>query len=145
MQQRQYSDNELFGIIQEVYFGATSWEQGRQAALRGRTLSDNPETPDTISYDEWKKGFVHGAVYDVPQSGQIEEIVMVGILPVIEVQVLPARSFWAVLNNLQIDLHLSVPELARRIGLAEERLCAGMIMFGFYDSDAIPMYDRVAV
>ncbi|HBP5955147.1 TPA: AsnC family protein, partial [Pseudomonas aeruginosa] len=23
MQQRQYSDNELFGIIQEVYFGAT--------------------------------------------------------------------------------------------------------------------------
>nr|WP_172688478.1 hypothetical protein [Pseudomonas putida] len=70
---------------------------------------------------------------------------MVGILPVIEVQVLPARSFWAVLNNLQIDLHLSVPELARRIGLAEERLCAGMIMFGFYDSDAIPMYDRVAV
>lgn len=87
MQQRQYSDNELFGIIQEVYFGATSWEQGRQAALRGRTLSDNPETPDTISYDEWKKGFVHGAVYDVPQSEQIEEIVMVGILPVIEVQV----------------------------------------------------------
>nr|WP_237047260.1 hypothetical protein [Pseudomonas aeruginosa]QLG05585.1 hypothetical protein [Pseudomonas aeruginosa] len=77
MQQRQYSDNELFGIIQEVYFGATSWEQGRQAALRGRTLSDNPETPDTISYDEWKKGFVHGAVYDVPQSEQIEEIVMV--------------------------------------------------------------------
>jgi hypothetical protein len=38
MQQRQYSDNELFGIIQEVYFGATSWEQGRQAALRGRTF-----------------------------------------------------------------------------------------------------------
>lgn len=36
MQQRQYSDNELFGIIQEVYFGATSWEQG----VRLRTRPD---------------------------------------------------------------------------------------------------------
>jgi hypothetical protein len=85
-----------------------------------------------------EEGVRSWSVYDVPQSELIEEIVMVGILPVIEVQVLPARSFWAVLNNLQIDLHLSAPELARRIGLAEERLCAGMIMFGFYDSMRSP-------
>lgn len=145
MTNRQYNDSELCNFISEFYFGDTTWERGRKAALQGGSQADNPEIPNTFAHYEWKKGFVHGAVHDVPKGTEVEEVEVTGTLPVIEVQVMPVRSFWAVLNNLQIDRHLTIAELARWIGMPEERLCEGMMFFGFYDPDAIPMHDRVAV
>ena len=92
MKHRQYEDSELLMVIDGIYFG-TTWEQGRLAALRGMTLGDNPEEPDTVNHDEWKKGFVHGSVTDQKSEGVVEKIEMIGFLPTIEVQVLPERSF----------------------------------------------------
>lgn len=144
MKHRQYEDSELLMVIDGIYFG-TPWEQGRLAALRGMTLGDNPEEPDTVNHDEWKKGFVHGSVTDQKSEGVVEKIEMIGLLPAIEVQVLPERSFWAVLNNLQIDRSLTVTQLARRAGVSEEQLCERMMIFGFFDPDSVPMHMRVAV
>ena len=64
-------------------------------------------------------------------------------LPVMDVQVVPERSFWAVLNNLAIDLVLSKRELAERFDLNQEMLEERMVVYGFYDEDAIPMHERV--
>ncbi|HHH9441245.1 TPA: hypothetical protein ACP32N_003182 [Pseudomonas aeruginosa] len=144
MQYRKYEDSELLTVIDDLYFG-TPWEQGRLAALRGLTLGDNTETPDTVNHDEWKKGFVHGSVSNRSPETEIDNIEVIGLLPVIEMQVLPERSFWAVLNNLQIDRGLTVTQLAKRVGVSEEQLCERMMIFGFFDPDSVPMHMRVAV
>ena len=116
----------------------TEWEAGRKASQNGGCMSDNPYEPETVSKDEWDRGFVHGSKH--------KEMVLVELdLPALpSVQVLPNRSFWAHLNNLQIKQVLSVPELAKSIGIAEELLKAEMKLYGFYDEDGIPLYEVVA-
>lgn len=115
----------------------TEWEAGRKASQNGGSLSDNPYDPETVSKDEWERGFMHGS----NQKRQMEEL---DLLALPSVQVLPNRSFWAHLNNFQIKQVLSVTELAKSIGIAEELLISEMRLYGFYDEDGIPLYEVVA-
>lgn len=135
------TDEALLGSLEFVYEldpEETEWEAGRKASQTGGCMADNPYEPETVSKDEWDRGFVHG-------SQHLEMVAIeadVATLP--SVQILPIRTFWAHLNNLQIRLSLSVSELAKHIGLAEEMLISEMVNYGFYDDDGIPIYEVVA-
>ena len=108
---------------------------GWMKALEGAEPS-NPFEIDTQSYTEWNIGWMQG--YSL-----IEEEEPAVQLPVMDVQVVPERSFLAVLNNLAIDLVLSKRELAERFDLNQEMLEERMVVYGLYDEDAIPMHERV--
>jgi hypothetical protein len=135
------TDDTLVESLEQVYEldpQETEWESGRKASQAGGCMSDNPYEPETVSKDEWDRGFVHGSQH--PEMAAIESDL--AALP--SVQVLPSRTFWAHLNNLQIRLVLSVSELAKHIGLAEEMIVAEMVRYGFYDDDGIPLYEVAA-
>lgn len=62
-------------------------------------------------------------------------------LPLIEVEVVPERSFWAAINNMQINQCLSSEDVARRIGVAVDLLKAKMTFYRFYDDDGINCFE----
>lgn len=113
-------------------------EAGWMAALNGAEPSTNPYMYDEPEYRVWNTGWCLGhALMD--EAGAAEP------LPLIEVKTIPERSFWAVLNNLQINLCLSKAEMAAKAGISVELLEDRMTFFGFYDEDAIPMNELVVV
>ena len=119
----------------------TPWEAGRLASHNGASLADNPYEPETVDGDEWDRGFGHGSLEKISKSALVEAMDLPE-LPTVQVR--PNRSFWAVLNNLQVSRSLSVGELAKYIGIDQDRLVAAMTEFGFYDSDGIPLNEIVA-
>lgn len=120
----------------------TPWEAGRQAAKLKEGFS-NPFEANTFNHDEWAKGFAHGVSQDavaVPPSINASVVVS---LPLMEVQHLPERSFWAEANRLSVG---GMPEgaLAARLGVSRDQLSAAMVLHHFWDEDAIPLGVREA-
>lgn len=120
----------------------TEWEAGRKASQNGGDLADNPYDPETVSGEEWARGFSHGV--PAGESRSANEADGDYGLPLPGVQTLPHRSFWAVLNNLQLKRQYSVGELAAFIGLSADRIKNEMTLHGFYDSDGIPLFEEAA-
>ncbi|MBF6042917.1 hypothetical protein K5E40_18920 [Pseudomonas baetica] len=121
----------------------TPWEAGRQAANLKEGFTSNPFETNTFNHAEWAKGFAHGVSHDAPAVSQSINASVVVSLPLMEVQHLPDRAFWAEANRLSVG-GMSEFALAARLGVSRDQLSAGMILHHFWDEDAIPLGIREA-
>jgi hypothetical protein len=130
----------IFGLNHEV----TAWELGRKASLSNGCLDNNPWPSGSWDHAEWTRGFEHGVRYDNQKETDIETAAVVETPLAYPVEPLTERSFWAAANDLQLDQHLSVDQLAGRLGVDVDLVKQSMVAHQFYDEDAIPLGTRVA-
>ncbi|MGE8065137.1 hypothetical protein [Pseudomonas sp. NPDC089569] len=130
----------IFGLNHEV----TAWELGRKASLSNGGLDNNPWPSGSWDHDEWARGFEHGRRYDNQKGTDIETVAVVETPLAYPVEPLTERSFWAAANDMQLDQHLSVDQLAGRLGVDVQIVQRSMVAHQFYDEDAIPLGIRVA-
>lgn len=95
----------------------TPWEAGRQAANLKEGFTSNPFETNTFNHAEWAKGFAHGVSHDAPAVSQSINASVVVSLPLMEVQHLPDRAFWAEANRLSVG-GMSEFALAARLGVS---------------------------
>ncbi|MGF6282064.1 hypothetical protein ABH908_000449 [Pseudomonas frederiksbergensis] len=130
----------IFGLNQEV----TAWELGRKASLSNGCLDNNPWPSGSWDHAEWARGFEHGVRYDNQNETGIETAAVVETPHAYPVEPLTERSFWTAANDLQLDQHLSIDQLAGRLGVSVDLVKQSMVAHQFYDEDAIPLGTRVA-
>ncbi|RMM39219.1 hypothetical protein QO021_29300 (plasmid) [Pseudomonas amygdali pv. lachrymans] len=121
----------------------TPWEAGRQAAKLKEGFTSNPFETNTINHAEWAKGFAHGVSQESPKVAPSIVDSVVASLPLMYLQHLPNRAFWAEANRLSVT-GISKAALAARLGVSCDQLCAGMVLHNFWDEDGIPLGLREA-
>ena len=129
----------LIEVITLTHYLAEPWELGRLAAKVHGVMSENPFQAETVPHFEWDRGFVYGSQ---SAEGEVEEIVLADVaatLPVIEVEILPERAFWASAKRLQRSGQLSDVQLAARIGVDASRLQEAMLFHHLCDVENIEL------
>lgn len=121
----------------------TPWEDGRLAATRGASSSENPYGRDTRHHDEWSRGYEHGSGF-MKEPIPVPGISVLLPKPVMAVEYFPDHTVWAAANRMQMKLGLREEELAARFGVSRERLRKEMIRHHYWDDDAIPLGIREA-
>lgn len=141
------AERDYVGFIVAAYGlnQVTPWEAGRKASQSKGVVVENPWPSGSLDHAEWFRGLDHGRRYDSHTVDDTEEAVVVETHPAYPVEPLNERSFWATANNVQIQHHLSPDQLAGRLGVGVELLKSNMVAHHFYDEDAIPLGNRVAI
>lgn len=140
------TERDLVGFIVASYGlnQVTAWEAGRKASLSIGVVT-NPWPVDSLDHFEWSRGFDYGRRNDGQTVADSETAGIVETRPAYPVEPLNERSFWASANNTQLYYHLSVDQLAGRLGVDVEQVNQNMVAHRFYDEDAIPLGNHVAI
>jgi hypothetical protein len=143
---KEAAERDLVGFIVAAYAlnQETAWEAGRKASLSKGVVSPNPWPVDSLEHSEWSRGFDHGRRYDNQTVSDSETAAVVETRPAYPVEPLNERSFWATANDMQLHHHLSVDQLAGRLGVGVEQVTQNMVAHHFYDGDGIPLGIHVA-